>query len=45
MSWCDLDLNFDLAVVTLPIKSCPGYISETLTCRKLIHGGDVGWGF
>ena len=25
-----------------PIKSCPGYISETIRCRKLILGRDIG---
>ena len=44
-SWCDLDLTFDLAVVTLTyIKSYPGYISETVRCSKLILGMDIGWG-
>ena len=43
MSRCDLDLTFDLVVVTLtPIKSCPGYISETVRCRKLILGRNIG---
>ena len=41
-SWCDLDLTFDLAVVTWPIESCPGYISETVRCRKLIRCRDIG---
>ena len=27
MLWCDLDFTFDL--VTLPLKPCPGYISQT----------------
>ena len=36
MSWCDLDLTFDLTVVTLT------YISETVRCRKLIVGRDIG---
>ena len=36
MSWCDLDLTFDCAVVTLTYKSCLGYISEMVRCRKLI---------
>ena len=36
MSWCDPDLVLDLAVVTLTIKSCPGYILETVRSRKLI---------
>ena len=42
MSWSDLDLTFDLAIVTLPIKSCLGYISETIRCRKLMLGRDIG---
>ena len=25
-------------------KACHGYISETIRCRKLILGGDIGWG-
>ena len=41
-SWCDLDLTFDLAVVTLTIKFCPGYIPETVRCRKLVLGRDIG---
>ena len=42
MSWSDLDLTFDLAVVTFTYKSCPGYISETARCRKTILGRDIG---
>ena len=38
MSWCDLDLTFDLAIVTLGLKICPGYISDIVRCRKLILG-------
>ena len=33
ISWCDLDLTFGLAVTNkypLPLKSCQGYVSETL---------------
>ena len=37
-SWCDLDLTFDLAALTL---TC---ISETVRCRKLILGRDIGLG-
>ena len=39
----DLDLTFDLAVLTLNYKnnSCLGYISETIRCRKLILGRDI----
>ena len=25
-------------------KACLGCISETITCRKLILGWDIGWG-
>ena len=42
ISWCDLDLTLNLAVVTLTHKSCPGYILETVRCRNLILGGDIG---
>ena len=41
-SWCDLDLTFDLAIVTLTfITFCLGYILETIRCRKLILGMDI----
>ena len=42
--WCDLNLTFALAVVTLTYKIFSGYISEILRCRKLILGRDIGWG-
>ena len=42
MSWCDFDLSFDLAIVTLTYKSFLGYILETVRCRKLILGRDIG---
>ena len=38
MSWCGLDLTFDLAVVTLTYKILSGYILDTIRCRKLILG-------
>ena len=41
-SWYDLDLTLDLAVVTLTYKVLSGYISETVKCRKLILGRDIG---
>ena len=41
-SWYDLDLTFDLAVVTLTYKILLGYILETVRCRKLILGRDIG---
>ena len=43
-SWCDLDLTFDLAAVTLSLKILSGYISDTVRCRKLILGRDIGYG-
>ena len=42
MSWYNLDLTLDLAVVTLTNKTCLGYISETVRCRKLIFRRDIG---
>ena len=39
---CHLHLLFDLAVVTLMIKSCLGYILENVKCKRLIHGTDIG---
>ena len=41
-SWRDLDLT--LPQWPWPIVPCPGYISETIWCRKLIFGRDIGWG-
>ena len=42
-SWCDLDLTFPFAVVTLTcIKSCLGYILATVGCRKLILRSNIG---
>ena len=42
MSWSEIDLTFDFAVVTLTFKSCLGYISETVRYRKLILDRDIG---
>ena len=39
---CDLDLKFDLSVVILTYKILSGYSSETVRCRKLILGRDIG---
>ena len=41
ISWYDLD--FVLAV-TLTLKSCFGYNSVTVRCRKVIFVRDIGWG-
>ena len=42
-SWCELDLTFDLAVVTLTYKILSGlYLgNRTVRCRKLIRGRDI----
>ena len=40
-SWCELDLTFDLAVVTFTFKIFPGNISEAVKCRKLIVGRGI----
>ena len=42
MSQCDLDLTFDLAVVTLSLKILSGLYLETIRYRKLILGRDIG---
>ena len=42
MSWCDLDVTFDLAVVTLSLKILSRLYLKTIRCRKLILGRDIG---
>ena len=44
VSCCNLDLTFDLAVVTLTFKLNVGYISETVAFRRLILGCKIGEG-
>ena len=44
MSWCDLDVTFVLAVVTLSYNILSGYISATVRCRKFLLGMSNGWG-
>ena len=41
MSWCDLDLTFGVAIVALTLKFCPGNISETVNCRKVMVGRGI----
>ena len=42
-SWCYLDLTFDLAIVTLTYKILSRlYLGETIRCRKLILGRNIG---
>ena len=42
MSYFDLDLTFLLAVMTLTIKILSRPYLETVRCRKLIFGRDIG---
>ena len=42
MSWCDLDLKFDLAVVTLTCNILSGLYLETVRFGKLLLGRDIG---
>ena len=43
MSWCDLNLTFALAFVTLSLRTFrPGYILEIIRCRNLKFGGGGG---
>ena len=39
---CDLDLTFDLAIVTLTYKILSGLYLGDRKCRKLILGMDIG---
>ena len=41
MSWCDLDLTFDLAIVTLTYKILSGLLNS-VRCRRLTLGRDIG---
>ena len=44
-SWCDFDLTFDLAVVTLTFNILTRlYLGNRKVCRKLILGRDFGYG-
>ena len=42
-SWCP-DGRVFLVGGWMGGYSCPGCISETVRCRKLILGGDIGYG-
>ena len=44
MSWCDIDLTFDLAVVTLTYEILSGLYLGTVRCRKFILGRATSWG-
>ena len=37
-------VNLNLILQYSPLKSCLGYISETIRCRKNLPGRDIGWG-
>ena len=43
MSWCDLDLAFDLAVLTMSFRILSG-ILNSVRCRRLTLGMDIGYG-
>ena len=40
-SWCDLDLTFDLVVLTMSFKILSG-LMNSVGCRRLNLGGDIG---
>ena len=42
MSWYDLDLTFDLVIVTLTYKILSRLYLGTVRCRKLLLGRDIG---
>ena len=42
MSWCDLDLTFDLAVVTLTFKILSGLYLGNRKVQEVDIGRDIG---
>ena len=42
MSWCNLVLTFDLAVVTLIFKILLDYTTESVRCKILIFDMNIG---
>ena len=43
-SWCNLDMTFDLVIVTLTFKISSGLYLRKVRCRMLRPGRDIGWG-
>ena len=41
-SWCELSLTFDLVTVTMSLNSCQGHFLDSVRCRRLILGRDIG---
>ena len=41
-SWCDLDLTFDLAVVTLTFKIFSRLYARNHKVQEMKHGRDIG---
>ena len=41
MSWCDIDLAFDHAVLTLTYKILSGLYLENVRCRKFYFVGTL----
>ena len=41
-SWCNLDLTFDLVIMTMSFKSCLGYFLDSIRCRRWTLGKDIG---
>ena len=42
MSRCDLDLTFDLVVVTMSFEILSSYFLDSVRCRSLTLGRDIG---
>ena len=42
-SWCELNLTFDLVVVTMSFKILSGLLNF-VRCRRWKLGKDIGWG-
>ena len=41
--WCDLDLTFDLVILTMSFKILSGLLNS-VRCKRLTLGGDIGKG-
>ena len=41
-SWYDPDSAFDLVIVTTSLKSFLGYFFDSIRCRRLTLGWDIG---
>ena len=41
-SWCELDLTFDLVIVTMILKILSGHFFDSIKCRRLTLVRGIG---